>query len=117
MIGNLALPMSILMPAALLSILPVLFVLFRRRNIAAFFLAVAGLLLFVLALVITLKVNVPIDNQIRQWTVTTLPSDWQAIRDRWEFYHGLRTFASLAGLACVFGSVLCTHDTSERKAE
>jgi uncharacterized membrane protein len=106
MIANLALPMSILMPAALLSMLPVLFVLFRRRNMAAFFLAVAGLLLFVLALVITLAVNVPIDNQIRQWTVTTLPSDWQAIRDRWEFYHGLRTFASLAGFACTLASAL-----------
>jgi uncharacterized membrane protein len=106
MIGNLALPMRILMPAALLSMLPVLFVQFRRRNIAAFFLAVAGLLLFVLALVVTLTVNVPIDNQIRQWTVTTLPYDWQVIRDRWEFYHGLRTFASLAGFACALASAL-----------
>jgi uncharacterized membrane protein len=106
MIGNLALPMRILMPAALLSMLPVLFVQFRRRNIAAFFLAVAGLLLFVLALVVTLTVNVPIDNQIRQWTVTTLPSDRQVIRDRWEFYHGLRTVACLAGFACGLASAL-----------
>ncbi|HEU5235866.1 MAG TPA: anthrone oxygenase family protein [Pyrinomonadaceae bacterium] len=109
MIGNLAWPMSILMPAAMLSTFPVLFMMFRRNMMLAFFLASAGLLLFVVVLVVTLTVNVPIDNQIKQWTVTTLPADWQAIRDRWEFYHGLRTFASLAGLACVFGSVLRTH--------
>ena len=106
MIGNLAWLMRILMPAAMLSTLPVLFLLFRRKMMGAFFLASAGFLLFVVALLVTLTVNVPIDNQIKQWTVTTLPSDWQAIRDRWEFYHGLRTFASLAGLACAFASAL-----------
>jgi len=38
----------------------------------------------------------------------TLPSDWNAIRDRWEFYHGLRTLVSLVGLACLFASTLST---------
>lgn len=77
-------------------------------RMGAFFLATVGFLLFVVALVVTLVVNVPIDNEIKQWTLTTLPSDWEAIRDRWEFYHALRTFASLAGLACAFASALCT---------
>ena len=108
MIGNLAWPMSILMPLALLSTLPVLFGLFRRRSMAAFWLASAGLLFFAVALVVTLLVNVPIDNEIKRWTLGTLPPDWEAIRNRWEFYHALRTFASLAGLACAFISVLCT---------
>ncbi len=113
MIGNLALPMSILMPAAMISTFPVLFLLFHRRMKAAFLFEFASLLLFVVALVVTLSVNVPIDNEIKRWTLDSLPSDWRAIRDHWEFYHALRTFGSLAGLACVFGSVLCTHYTSE----
>ena len=103
MIVNLGGPMSLLMPAALL---PVLFALFRGHRLAAFYLALAGLLLFVIALVITLAVNVPIDYEINQWTVDTLPSDWTATRDHWQFYHTLRTFASLAGLGCAFASVL-----------
>src|SRR5215217_7841052 len=83
MIGNLALPMSILMPIALLSTLPVLFLLYRQKSTPAFYLTLCGLVLFVVALVITLVVNVPIDNQIKQWMVETLPTNWEAIRDRW----------------------------------
>jgi len=60
------------------------------------------------ALVTTLAVNVPIDHQIQSWTTATLPPDWKAIRDRWEFYHGLRTLVSLAALACLFASTLST---------
>ncbi len=33
---------------------------------------------------------------------------WRAIRDRWEFFHGLRTVVSLAALACLFASTLST---------
>jgi len=50
--------------------------------------------------VITLSVNVPIDNAIAGWTMNTLPSDWTRIRDRWEAYHAARTFLSLAGFGC-----------------
>jgi hypothetical protein len=61
----------------------------------------------VIAMIITLVVNVPIDRQIQSWT-NTLPPDWNAIRDRWEFYHGCRTFVSLVALACLFARTLST---------
>jgi uncharacterized membrane protein len=110
MIGNLAVPMSILMPLALLSTLPVLFLLYRQKSMPAFYLTLGGLALFVVALAITLLVNVPIDDQLMQWTAQTLPSDWEAVRDRWEFYHVLRTFVSLGGLALVVGAALITKE-------
>lgn len=106
MIGNLGLPMSILIPIALLSTLPVLFWLYRQKSMVAFYLMLSGLALFVVALAITLLVNVPIDNQIRQWTVQSLPSGWDTIRDRWEFYHALRTLVSVVGLGFVIGADL-----------
>lgn len=106
MISNLGLPMSILMPIALLSTLPVLFWLYRQNSMPAFYLTLCGFALFVVALGITLLVNVPIDNQIRQWTVQSLPSEWEIIRDRWEFYHALRTLASVAGLGFIAGADL-----------
>lgn len=106
MMQNLGGPMSILFPAALLSALPVLVMLFRRRGMAALILASAALALFVVALLATVMVNVPLDEQFRRWTVATLPPDWEAIRDRWQSYHTLRTFASLGGLACAFASAL-----------
>jgi uncharacterized membrane protein len=103
-IRNLAVPMSVLMPLSLASALVLLAVLPKRS--AAFTLAGAGFLLMVCALVVTLTFEVPIDNQIKVWTVETLPADWQAMRDRWEFYHALRTFASIAALASVTASAL-----------
>jgi hypothetical protein len=62
----------------------------------------------VIAMIITLTVNVPIDRQIQSWTIAALPPDWNAIRDRWEYYHGLRTLVSLVALACLFASTLWT---------
>jgi hypothetical protein len=102
MIANLGGPMAVLMPLTLVSAVPVLFVLHRLHRRPGFFLVLVGAALLVVALVITLSVNVPIDYAIAEWTVGTLPSDWESIRNRWEAYHAARTFISLAG----FGSAL-----------
>jgi hypothetical protein len=110
MIANLGGPMAILMPATLLSAGPVLFVLHRRHRRAAFVLALVGAALLVVALVITLGVNVPIDNAIARWTVDTLPPDWRAIRDRWEAYHAARTLVSVAGFGFVLAAVLSSRE-------
>ena len=103
-IRNLAVPMRILMPLSLVSSL-ILIALLPKRS-AAFALAIAGFLLMICALIVTLTVEVPIDNQIKVWTVATLPADWQAMRGRWEFYHALRTFLSIVALASVTSSTL-----------
>jgi uncharacterized membrane protein len=103
-IRNLAVPMSILMPLALVS--AVVMVLLLPKSSTAFALAVAGALLMVAALIVTLTVEVPIDNQIKVWTVAALPANWEALRDRWEFYHGVRTLMSIFALAFVTASSL-----------
>jgi hypothetical protein len=105
LIANLGGPMAVLMPATLVSAVPVLVSLYRldRRS---FFLMLVGAGLLVVALVITLTVNVPIDDAIDRWTVATLPPDWSISRDRWQAYHTLRTFASLAGFGCALAAVL-----------
>jgi uncharacterized membrane protein len=103
-IRNLATPMRVLMPLSLLSCLLLLALLPKRSF--AFALAAASFLLMVCALIVTLAVEVPIDNQIKVWTVATLPPDWQQLRDRWEFFHALRTFVSIAALALVTASSL-----------
>ncbi|MGH9694775.1 MAG: DUF1772 domain-containing protein [Bryobacteraceae bacterium] len=103
-IRNLGVPMSILMPLSLVSAIVVL-VLLPMRSIA-FALALAGFLLMIIALIVTLGVEVPIDRQIEQWTVATLPSDWRELRDRWEFYHAMRTFVSIGALGLTTASSL-----------
>jgi len=108
MIANLGGPMSVLMPAALLAALVLCVLLFRGRQPRASLFAGAALVLMAAALVITLVVNVPIDRQIQSWTTAALAPDWRAIRDRWEFYHGLRTLVSVLALACLFAGTLAT---------
>jgi uncharacterized membrane protein len=114
MIGNLAGPMPVLMPLALLSTLLVLFLLYRQKLLKAFCLTLVGLSLFVVALLATLLVNVPIDGQIAKWTVETLPSDWESVRRHWEAYHTLRTFASLVGFGFILiGAVFFSDQQSK----
>jgi uncharacterized membrane protein len=105
MIRNLAPIMPFLMPAAMLSLAPVLVLSYSERP-QTFYLNLAALALFIVALLITLIVEVPIDNQIMKWTAATLPPNWQQLRNRWETFHVIRTFASIAGLALVLIAAL-----------
>src|SRR5438045_9097040 len=98
--ANLAWPMRILMPACILFMLLSAW-LYPEKKSPGFFLNVAACLLIIVTLLITLLVEVPIDNQIKTWTAETIPSDWGAIRERWQYFHPARTFVSLAS----FGSM------------
>lgn len=97
MIRNLGVPMAVLLPLALLSALVTLVLLWPDRT-AAFWWLAAGFVLMLAALVITLAVEVPIDHQIETWTAATLPGDWRSIQTRWELWHTVRTFASIAAV-------------------
>jgi uncharacterized membrane protein len=106
MIANLATVMAVLMIAAVVAGLLAVVLLFRRRSPVAAWLALTGLALMVGVLVVTLAVEVPIDNRIKTWTVDTLPPDWTAIRARWASWHTTRTFLSLAAVAAAVGAAL-----------
>ena len=115
MIANLGTPMAVLMPAALLSALPVLVMLFRLHQRRAFYLTLGGVGLLVAALIITLAVNVPIDDEINQWTVNNLPPNWTMDRDRWQLYHTIRTFTCMAGFGCATAAVLWGADPAHER--
>lgn len=61
------------MAAALLSAVPVL-VLAYSGHPRAFYLTLTGLALFIVALLVTVMVEVPIVKQFETWTVSTLPA-------------------------------------------
>jgi uncharacterized membrane protein len=96
-IRNVAWPMRILMPACILFMIAST-LLFLEKNSPGFYLSMTACLLVVIALLITLLVEVPIDNQIRTWTAETVPDDWTTLRARWQAFHTTRTFVSLASL-------------------
>jgi uncharacterized membrane protein len=96
-IRNVAIPMSIIMPATLLFML-IAVLLSRPINRSSFYLYIIAFLLMVTTLIITVAVEVPIDNQIKTWTEPTAPSDWESLRQRWNIFHTIRTFTSIASL-------------------
>jgi uncharacterized membrane protein len=90
--------MTVLTPVALISIAPVLFISYHEQP-RTFYLTLAGFALFVVALVVTMLIEVPIVKQIVMWTVETLPGNWQQLRDRWVAFHIIRVVAGIGGLA------------------
>ena len=83
--------MSVLMPAAVVATLLAGVLVYKRQTLAGYLILLGGACV-VAATAITLAVNVPIDEMMAGWAVTTLPSDWHQIRDRWELFHTIRTF-------------------------
>jgi uncharacterized membrane protein len=116
MIRNLGVPMAILLPLALLSALVTLVLLWQGGRAASFWWLLAGFLLMVAALVITLAVEVPIDNKIEVWTAATLPGDWRSIQSRWETFHTIRSFLSIAAVVAATISLAVTAGASDRQA-
>jgi len=94
---NIAPVMTILLPAALLSIIPVLLLSYHEQPLT-FYLNATAFALFVVALVVTMFVEVPIVEEIVAWTASTLPINWQQRRDRWMKFHAIRVIAGLTSL-------------------
>ena len=104
-IKNVALPMSIIMPASLVGLIILLSRSWKKRA-AYFYCLLVTLLLFVVVLIITVAIEVPMDNKIKTWEVSTIPAEWTAIRDRWEYYHTMRTFVSLGAMAFFITAIM-----------
>jgi uncharacterized membrane protein len=121
MIDNLAVIMAVLMISAVVIGLVAVVLLLRSGSTVAGGLAVTSPVLMIAVMVITLAVELPIDNVIASWTEATLPGDWQEIRARWSVFHTLRTFASLGAVAAAVGAALTTRaavqESSQRPLE
>lgn len=94
---NMAPVMTVLMPATPLSIIPILLLSYREQALT-FYLSATAFVLFIVALFVTVFVEVPIVQEIVTWTVPTLPGNWQELRDRWMKFHVLRVVVGLASL-------------------
>ena len=102
---NMAPVMTVLMPAALLSIVPVLFLSYREQP-RTFYLNAIAFALFIIALLVTVVVEVPIVEEIVTWTASSLPENWQRVRDRWLEFHIIRVIAGITSVVLlVVGAV------------
>jgi len=77
-----------------------------KKRALYFYCLLVTLLLFVIALIITVGIEVPMDNKIKTWEASTIPAEWTAIRDRWEYYHTMRTFVSLGAMAFFMTAIM-----------
>jgi hypothetical protein len=102
--ANLAVPMRILMPSCILLML-LSAIIYPDKNSFGFYLNMTAFGLSIIFLVITILVEVPIVTQIKQWTVESIPSNWDTIRDRWLKFHVIRTFASILSFMCYSASI------------
>jgi uncharacterized membrane protein len=93
-IANVAVPMRILMPATLLFLLIASWLSFKI-NKPSFYWYSLSLLFMIVTLIITIAVEVPIDNHIKTWTTETIPANWQSLRHTWNQFHTLRTITSV----------------------
>lgn len=113
-IENVAVPMSIIMPLGIaFMILSIWF--YKDKNTTGFFFSIAALVLMIGALVITLAILVPIDNDIKDWTGATAPLDWEDIRNTWESFHTVRTFCSLGSFICFALAVINSNYKNKRR--
>ncbi len=92
-ISNVAWPMRILMPVTLICLLVIC--IFSKNHKPSLYFFAGSFLLMLITLLITVIVEVPIDNEIKNWTVSTLPGNWTSLRSRWDVFHTLRTFTSI----------------------
>jgi uncharacterized membrane protein len=112
-ISNVAWPMRILMPLTLLSLLGLCMTTLKQRP--SFYFFAGSFLLMVVTLIITVGVEVPIDNQINTWTVETLPANWTELRARWNTFHTLRTVTSILSFVSLTIGVVIGSGMAEKE--
>jgi uncharacterized membrane protein len=84
---------------------PVLFFSYKEQT-GTFYLTLIGVALFIVALLVTVLIEVPIVKQIVTWTPATLPANWQQLRDRWGAFHIVRVVAGIGGLVLLVAGAI-----------
>jgi uncharacterized membrane protein len=103
--ANLAIPMRFMMPSCVILVFLEVYA-FPLKNALSFYLALGSLALILLALVVTIGVEVPIVKMIEKWTVETVPEDWRTIQERWLQFHKIRVFAAITSFICLLIAIL-----------
>ncbi|MBD2211470.1 DUF1772 domain-containing protein [Nostoc linckia FACHB-104] len=78
-----------------------------RKHRVAFWWTLAGTLCLVIAfpLIYFLRIE-PVNVVIEQANATSLPNNWQKLRNQWEYAHATNFICSLAGFSALLISVL-----------
>lgn len=84
-----------------------------RQRPRAFALTLIALLCITGSLVVFFAFTYPANQQTLNWTV--LPTDWEGLRDRWEYSHAAGAILYLAALSALTGSLLTTDEPASTR--
>lgn len=73
----------------------------RRKEKQAFSLLLVASVFLILGGLVTKFGNQPINSIVMTWDNSSPPNDWMNLRDKWWFYHELRTFFTFIGLCII----------------
>ena len=95
--------MNVLMPVfgQLTTVIVLVFALQQRSNKITFFVLLAAALLLVVSGLVTKFGNQPINSIVMGWTKAEIPSNWEAVRDRWWIFHQIRTVTTFVSFCLV----------------
>ena len=79
---------------------------YPHKNSWGFFGMIASLLLIIAALVITVAIEVPINNQVVTWTAGKVPGNWEDLRRRWQYFNVVRTVLALLSFLLFAAAVI-----------
>jgi uncharacterized membrane protein len=105
--------MPVWMTAAILSCIAVLSNVPDRRS-PAFRYTLGGMLCFLGMLGVTFIGNMPINAQILAQSTDVPPSQWHALRKRWDQWHTLRNVLNFVGLGLLYAGVLRDPNPQEK---
>ncbi len=77
-----------------------------RRKSLTFRLTLGALLMLVAAFLVWGIFIEPINTVVDTWTASSFPGNWMQYRDRWHFFHIVRSILLTVGMSSLIGSVL-----------
>ena len=77
-----------------------------RREHPEFYLLIGASVCIIAVALITAFGNIPINNQIRMWNVTSPPLNWGDLAQKWWWFQTARTIAAIGGLSLLIIAAL-----------
>ena|SRR5437879_4188839 len=84
-----------------------------RRDRLSLYLLIAASICIIVAVLVTVFGNWPINNQIITWSINSPPSNWTELRDEWWRFHVARAVIGITGLSFLILSTLVRRDESK----
>jgi uncharacterized membrane protein len=83
-----------------------------RRERPEFYLLIGASVCFIAVALITVFGNIPINNQIRMWNVSSPPSNWGNLAQKWWKFQTVRTIVAIGGLSLLIIAALARRHPS-----